>query len=389
MRDAVTVRSLADARSLRESSTARERVVWLAVAEGRGHLMRAQLAARLLAPEGIAVDVVTTSEAGVAFAAEFGLPSTVISNSYRLVYDDRQNLARLRTRAMAIGYLVTPTRCLRDLAWLEGYAHDAALIVNDSFHPALLAASLVGTRLADRVVHVHGENTRRAVIDSAGAGPMRAMITRALARSARIEISLGVRTAEPPRGPLFTLPPLLPAPRDRAQVRAELGVPAGARLAVVYTNPYFQDPALADALDAALAGFHVHAVGEGYANRPGWRARDAALGDAIGAADVFVSAAGAGALALARATGVPMIALATDQPEQRQNLTSIVDPGAAWRTVVDLAGDVRAQLAAALAALPATTSTGDAELAVRRARAMWLGTLLALVENNRKRKERS
>jgi hypothetical protein len=385
MRDAVT---LAEGR-VPSSSPARERIVYLAVAEGRGHLMRAQLAARLLQPEGIDVDVVTTSDAGVAFAAEFGLRSTVISESYRLIYDDRQNLARLRTRAMTMGYLFAPTRCLRDLAWLEGYAHDAALIVNDSFHPALLAASLVGTRLADRVVHVHGENTRRAVEDSAGRGPMRAMIRRALAKSARIEISLGVRSREVEDGNMMRLPPLLPAPRDRAAVRTELGVPASKRLAVVYLNPYFKDAALAEAIDIALADFYVHAVGEGYATRDNWRARDAALGDAVGAADVFVSAAGAGALALARATGVPMIALATDQPEQRKNLASIVDPGGAWREIVDLSGDVPAQLASALADLPETTSTGDAALAVRRARALWLQTLTSLVATNRSRKERS
>ncbi|MDQ3338892.1 MAG: hypothetical protein M4D80_27315 [Myxococcota bacterium] len=385
MRDAVNI---AEDRHP-SSARARERIVYLAVAEGRGHLMRAQLAARLLAPEGIAVDVVTTSDAGVAFAAEFGLPSTVISDSYRLIYDDRQNLARMRTRAMTMSYLLAPTRCLRDLAWLEGYAHDAALIVNDSFHPALLAASLAGTRLADRIVHVHGENTRQAVEDSAGRGPMRAMIKKALAKSARIEISLGVRSSDVPTSRVMRLPPLLPAPRERATVRAELGVPAGRRLAVVYLNPYFKDAALADALDAALGNFHVHAVGEGYAARAGWRARDAALGDAVAAADVFVSAAGAGALSLARATGVPMIALATDQPEQRKNLASIVDPGCAWRTVVDLSGDVPAQLASALAELPTTPSTGDAELAVRRARALWLRTLTSLVATNRSRKERS
>lgn len=332
MRDAVNIAEG------RQPSGSRARIVYLAVAEGRGHLMRAQLAARLLAPEGIDVDVLTTSMAGALFAAEFGLRSTVISESYRLIYDDRQNLARLRTRAMTMGYLLAPTRCLRDLAWLEGYANDAALIVNDSFHPVLLAASLAGTALADRIVHVHGENTRRAVEDSAGRGPMRAMIGKALAKSARIEISLGARSSDEPG--VMRLPPLLPAPRDRAVVRAELGVPAGKRLAVVYLNPYFKDAGLADALDGALGAFHVHAVGEGFAGRAGWRACDAALGDAVGAADVFLSAPGAGALSLARATGVPMIALATDQPEQRRNLASIVDPGHAWRRVVDLARDV-------------------------------------------------
>ena len=372
------------------SSHARARVVWLAVAEGRGHLMRAQLAARLLAPEGVDVDIVTTSDAGVAFAAEFGLRSTIISSSYRLIYDGGQNLARMRTRAMTFRYLLTPTRCLRDLAWLDGFAHDAALIVNDSFHPALLAASLAGTRLASRIVHVHGENTRRAVEDSAGPGPMRAMIRRALSRSHRIEISLGVRSAEPDAASrVMRLPPLLPAPRDGAIVRAELGVPPGKPLAVVYLNPYFNDPALADAIDHALADFHVHAVGEGYADRPGWHARDAALGDAVAAADVFVSAAGMGAIALARASGVPMIAVVTDQPEQRRNLSSINDPGCAWRRAVDTSGDLRAQFSQALTELPSTTSAGDAELAVRRARALWLKTLMTLVANNRKRKERS
>ena len=367
---------------------ARERIVYLAVAEGRGHLMRAQLAARMLAPEGIAVDVVTTSAAGAAFAAEFGLRSTVISDSYRLIYDERQNLARMRTRAMTMSYLLAPTRCLRDVAWLEGYASDAALIVNDSFHPALLAASLA-SRLADRIVHVHGENTRRAVEDSAGRGPMRALIKKALARSARIEISLAARSSDLQTSNVMRLPPLLPAPRERTLVRAELRVPAGKRLAVVYLNPYFKDAALADAVDAALGEFHVHAVGEGYAQRTNWRACDAALGDAVGAADVFVSAAGAGALSLARATGVPMIALATDQPEQQRNLASIVDPGCAWRRTVDLARDVPAQLAAALVDLPNSPSTGDAELAVRRARALWLKTLTSLVATNRSRKERS
>jgi UDP:flavonoid glycosyltransferase YjiC (YdhE family) len=369
---------------------ARERIVWVAVAEGRGHLMRAQLAARMLAPEGIDVDIVTTSDAGVVFVSELGLPSTLMSTSYRLVYDGRQNLARTRTRAMTFKYLLAPTRCLRDLAWLEGYAQDAALIVNDSFHPALLAASLVGTPLGARVVHVHGENTRRAVEDTAGRGPMRAMIRRAFARSHRIEISLGVRSGD---GEVATtgvtrLPPLLPAPRERAAVRAELGVPPGQRLAVVYLNPYFKDPSLAAAIEDALAGFHVHAVAEGFADRSGWRARDAALGDAIAAADVFVSAAGMGAIALARAAGVPMIAVVTDQPEQRKNLSSVNDPGCAWRRAVDLSADVRTQLDRALSELPATTSAGDAELAVRRARALWLKTLMSLVANNRQRKDR-
>nr|MBA3818005.1 hypothetical protein [Deltaproteobacteria bacterium] len=166
---AVTTARAADVRPV---VPPRARLIWLAVAEGRGHLMRAQLAARLLEPAGIDVEIVTTSAAGVAFVGAFGLPARVMSTSFRLAYDARQNLARLRTRATAMTYLLAPGRCLRDLAWLEGRAAGAAVIVNDSFHPALLTSSLLGRGMAERVVHVHSENTRRALDASAGPGPM-------------------------------------------------------------------------------------------------------------------------------------------------------------------------------------------------------------------------
>ena len=375
MRDALAISLATDARPAKPP---RPRILWLAVAEGRGHLVRAALANRLLAPAGIDVELVTTSEAGAAFAAELGLSADVVSSSYRLIYDDRQNLARARTRAMAVTYLLAPTRCLRDVAWLQGRASGAALIINDSFHPALLSACAFGADLAERVVHVHGENTRRGVEETAGRGPIRALIARAFARSRRIELTLDAVNGTQPG--VVRLPPLVPAPRDRAQVRAAYDIAHGERLAVVYLNPYFSDPALADALDRELraAGYTVHAVGEGYARRPGWRARDAGLAELAAAADLFVSAAGSGAIALARGAGVPMIALATDQPEQRKNLAS--DPGGAWRTAIDLCarGPLDARLRAALADVPPAVTTGDSELAVRRARSLWLSTLTAL-----------
>jgi hypothetical protein len=353
--------------------------LWLAVAEGRGHLVRAALAKKLLAPAGLDVELVTTSEAGAAFAAELGVSADVISSSYRLIYDSRQNLARRRTRAMAMTYLLAPTRCLRDVAWLEGRASGAALIINDSFHPAPLAACAFGASLADRIVHVHTENTRRAVEDTAGRGPVRTLIARSFAHSRRIELSFDALGGGSDR--LVRLPPLLPAPRDREAVRASHGIAPGERIACVYLNPYFDDPALAHALDTELAaaGYRVRAVGEGYAQRPGWRARDAGLAELAAAADLFISAPGSGALALARSSGVPMIALATDQPEQRKNLAS--DPGGAWRTVVDLCarGDLSARLRAVLADVPPASSAHDRELAVRRARSLWLSTFTALV----------
>jgi UDP:flavonoid glycosyltransferase YjiC (YdhE family) len=357
------------------------RIVWLAVAEGRGHLMRAVLAKRLLAPSGIDVDIVTTSAAGRAFLDELGVASAIASTGYRLLYDGCQNFAFERTRSEIIRYLVSPRGALRDLAWLERRADGAALVVDDSFHPALLAASLVPGDIGRKLVHLHGENTRRAVLDSAGSGPLAAGIRAALARTPQIEITLGSAADPAPPGTI-RLPPLLPSPRPRDAVRAELGVPADRRFAVVYLNPYFHDAALAAAIEDALAdaGYALHAVGEGFAHRPGWRARDAALPDAIAASDLFVSAAGIGAIAQSRAFGVPLVAIATAQPEQRRNLTAATTPTA----VVDVGDRMRERLAAALATIPAAT-TDDPALAVRRSRSLWQRTLVALVDRHRSR----
>jgi hypothetical protein len=64
----------------------------------------------------------------------------------------------------------------------------------------------------------------------------------------------------------------------------------------------------------------IHAVGEGYADRPGWRPYDPAFADVAAAADLLVSAPGMGAVGMARLFGVPFLGLLTDQPEQRANV---------------------------------------------------------------------
>nr|MBA3394207.1 hypothetical protein [Deltaproteobacteria bacterium] len=79
--------------------------------------------------------------------------------------------------------------------------------------------------------------------------------------------------------------------------------------------------------------------------------------------------------------------------EQRRNLAASQDRAAAWRTIVDLgpgAPDLRAAFAAAVTSVPhASARHGDAELAARRARSLWLTTLTTLVERNRHRKDPS
>lgn len=355
----------------------RPRIVWLAVADGRGHLMRAQLMRTLLGEAGVDVDLVTTSTAGAAFVGEFGAPCEVLSHEFGVVFDGQQNLRKARTGLRFAAYLTLPTRCRRDLNWLEDYTRGAALIVNDSFHPALLVAALGNGPMRERLVQLQGETLRHAVEHQfGGRGLYAEAIRAALRRSfARIEHSL---SAGPPPEGTVRLPPLIAMPRrDRAAVRAALGVPDHGRLAVLYLNPYFRDAALAAALERPLidAGYTVHAVGEGFADRPGWVARDRALIEAVAACDLFVSAPGMAALGQVRTFGVPFIALATAQPEQRQNL-ALLDGN---HRVVGLGADLPAHLATAIAELAEVGPRPDPRLAVQRIQTRWVEAITQLI----------
>jgi hypothetical protein len=307
------------------------RVLWVATADARGHLMRCQLLVRALRAEGVAVDVATTSGEGRAFLAGFGVEAEVISPHFRVEFDERQNMSRLRTEWRLARYFASPARFRRDLSWLTERAEGAGLVVNDSFHPALLASPLVGARLPPQV-HVYGTHLRAALVDNfAGRAPRplaRAFAARAArltdAAFARLEHSLvAPHGGEERASRTFVLPPVIaPAERDPGPVRRSLGVGPRERLAVAYLNPHFTDPRVAEAIEAAFArgGLRLYGVAEGYATRPGWHAQDAALADKIAAAELFLSAPGLAALAQARALGTPFLALTTDQPEQLANL---------------------------------------------------------------------
>ncbi len=343
------------------------RILWLAAADARGHLMRAHLVRGLLAREGVRVTVVTTSEAGRAFLAALGTPSALLSCHYGVAFDARQNMARARTEACVARYLVEPGRGATDLLWLEALAEGAAYVVND-FHPLLLVAGS-GAALRRPVVHVYGENLWRAIEGNFdGRGPallgrgygavVRALRDRAFAR---IEHTLAASPEADPGASSrsYRLPPVIAAPnRTPAEVRAALGIAPGARLAAVYLNPHFEDPEVATAVERALAaeGFHVHAVGEGFAGRPGWRPYDPSFVDVTAAADLLVSAPGMGAVGQARLLGTPFLALVTDQPEQRANLRFLGGGAPASATVeIDAPGSLADRLRGAAAALAAAS----------------------------------
>ena len=79
-----------------------------------------------------------------------------------------------------------------------------------------------------------------------------------------------------------------------------------------------------------------------------------------------------------------MIAIATDQPEQRRNLTVT----RAARATIDVGGDVRGALAAALAALPSEAARPLPHPgALDAGRTQWLRALTALVDRAPHRKD--
>ena len=92
-----------------------DRVLYLAVADGRGHLMRAHLLRRVLADTGLTIDVVTTSPAGQAFLAGLGTPAALLSGGFALLFDDRHRLLARRTERHLAAYLTSPRGLGRDV----------------------------------------------------------------------------------------------------------------------------------------------------------------------------------------------------------------------------------------------------------------------------------
>jgi hypothetical protein len=366
------------------------RLLYLAVADGRGHLMRAHLLRRLLAGSGLAIDVVTTSAAGQAFLAGLDTPAAVLPGGFALLFDERHRLqARATERHLAL-YLASPRGLARDVVHLRRLAAGACLVINDSLHPAALALAAMPRLLgAPPVVNLHGDGLWRAAIHNFdrrlpdwASRAFRRTIQAADARAfGRIVHSLAPRDRFGRRDGRnrFRLPPLLAPPRrSRAAVRETLGLRERDPLAAIYLNPHFRDLRLAAELEAELAGAGIRFVGvsEPWAGRPGWRAFDPDFGDVIAAADVFISGAGAAALEHARRTGVPLIALLGDQPEQALNLKQAQAAGIA----------VRAVDAATLADLPEAVASVRRSPAVPRGAApdharvcrLWSETLLSL-----------
>ncbi len=314
------------------------RIVYLATADARGHLMRAQLLTHALRARGAQVDVLTTSEEGVRFLAGFGITASLLSLHYAVQFDTRQNMLRGATDANVAAYLFHPGRMLRDIWRLRPIVRKADIIINDSFHPALLCmGSLPGWR--KKVVHVYGVSLRTALetnfegrVPGWLAGIFRRIIALQIERSrARLEHDFAyTELRDCPDGsyrlptPVAVVPPGPPAP------------PGAMQRAAVYMNPHFSDPAMADAIERGLggAGLQAHLVGEGYAGRSGWLAQDPAWVDRAVGSDIIVSAPGMAALSIALVYRRPILLVVTDQPEQQNNAARAGQSGVLHRTIV-------------------------------------------------------
>lgn len=321
------------------------RLLLMATADARGHLMRGQLLYHALRARGAQVSVWTTSDEGQRFLAEFGVPAEVLSRHYAVVFDSRQKMRPVPTDLRVISYFFLPWHMLRDIRRLAREFHGVDLIVNDSFHPALVVMGGLDP-WRDRTVHIYGQSLRESLEEN-----FTGRLWGPVARFFRWWVRFGLSRA---RGRLvhdfaFSLPassdPAKPEhhlPTPLAVVNPGAGAGHPARKVAVYLNPHFSDPALAEALETALREAlgeqgpedgGIFLLGEGYAQRPGWHPYAKDWMEIAARAELLVSAPGMAALATAQALGKPVVLIVTAQPEQQRNAGRAAKLGLLHRTV--------------------------------------------------------
>ena len=350
------------------------RIVYLATADARGHLMRAQLLAHSLRAAGASVQVLTTSDEGARFLAGFGIEAPVLSRHYAVQFDREQNMLRRETDRNVAHYVFRPGRMLRDILRLRAWFRDADLVVNDSFHPALLFMGwMPGWR--HKVVHVYGASLRHA-LETNFSGRMPARMANIFGRivawqidRSRARIAHDFAYGEPQhdgRGGHQLATPVAVMGAD-TEAHDDL-----APQAAVYLNPHFQEAALADGLERGLADARVpaHLVGEGYAQRAGWHAQDEHWIEMAARSAFIVSAPGMAALSIAAVYRKPILLLLTDQPEQAINAQRAAQLGLDHRIVVwqGRTGDFARAVTTAASELLALTDDGHGPQAAQKGR---------------------
>lgn len=361
------------------------RIVYLATADARGHLMRAQLLVHALRHTGAQVTVLTTSAQGRYFLQQFNIDAQVLSEHYAVQFDDQQNMLRKATNRNVANYLFRPSRMLRDIRQLRHQFRDADLVINDSFHPALLYMGMLPV-WRRKVVHIYGKSLKVALINNFEGMWLRPfarlfgwIVSRQLdAALACIEHDFACEIDDTHAPALYRLPtPVALANSASCQIKDG---------AAVYLNPHFSDPTLADALTAGLADASLGAylVGEGYAGLGDWLAVDQHWASRAACAQLIVSAPGMAALSLALVYQRPILLILCDQPEQMANAARATQLQLLHRIVIwrGDAADFQRQVTEAtrqLCAAPVSNIDGSSgrERAQARINA-WVKRLLAL-----------
>lgn len=314
------------------------RILYLATADARGHLMRAQLLTHALRESGAEVTILTTSDAGRRFLAEFGIDAPILSPHYAVQFDAHQNMLREATNANVAAYVFRPSRMLRDIVRLHHFMRKADLVINDSFHPALLFMGCLPP-WRRKVVHVYGASLRHALqTNFQGRLPkwLAALFGRIVSlqiNSSRARLEHDFAYAEPVdcHSRDYRLPTPVAVVRQHA---AQKNIDH--KRVTVYLNPHFRDPALAEALEMGLAsaGMDMHLVGEGYARRTGWLPHDEDWVHQAANSDLIVSAPGMAALSIALVYQRPILLILTEQPEQQINAARAAELALPLHTVV-------------------------------------------------------
>lgn len=303
------------------------RIIWLAAADARGHLVRAHVMRQRLAECGIDVHVFTTSQTGVDVLDQFGTPAALLESDDRVEFDERQNLDVSGTARRILRYLADPDQFLEDFARLRTAGQHAVCVVND-FHPALLIGGFLGS--ADMpIVHLHGSNLWRAIARpfrrpvGSLVNPLYERLLRRLRHAGRARVvhkPLADFEATWSDDDQVELPPLVPAAGGSGRHDAAADSSGGATIAT-YLNPHFRDPTIARSIErlAERVDADLYAVGEGFADRDGWQGCDPDFAARAATADLLISAPGMGTVGMSRTYGTPCLMMLTDQPEQRRN----------------------------------------------------------------------
>jgi hypothetical protein len=371
------------------SHTRPPRFLFLATADARGHLMRAQLLYHILCKQGAEVNVWTTSDQGSAFLAEFGIQAPVLSRSYAVIFDNKQNMLRGPTDRNIAAYVFFPQRMLRDIFRLRTLCRDVDIVVNDSFHPALLLMGMLPP-WRNKVVHVFGGSLRKALENNFTGRSFNpfakffAFCISSMIESARawIEHDFGMPLASAAIASGYCLPTPVALPKHQSQGLETSDI-------AIYLNPHFQDIRLAQALETALkaCGRSSHRVAEGYASRPGWLAYDPDWVSVAASSQIIITAPGMAGLAVALLFEKPIIMILTDQPEQHTNALRAEELGLVHRIIIwqNDSEFFIAQLKLAIEELSEGLPIGDSSSGYIKAEQrldLWAKTLLKLAKDS-------